>query len=125
MKIRKEDKLANQPQLKTFRKELRKNLTPAEATLWKALQGGQLEGRKFRRQHSFGNYILDFYCPEEKLAVELDGRHHFSDAGFESDSERTTFLESHGIKVLRFENREIFENLDGVLQAIRNAFENA
>ena len=125
MKIRKEDKLANQPQLKTFRKELRKNLTPAEATLWKALQGGQLEGRKFRRQHSFGNYILDFYCPEEKLAVELDGRHHFSEAGFEADLERTAFLESHGIKVLRFENKEVFENLDGVLQAIRNAFENA
>lgn len=122
MKIRKEDKFANQPHLKTLRKELRNNLTPAEAALWKVLQSGQLEGRKFRRQHSFGNYILDFYCPAEKLAVELDGRHHFSEAGFEADSERTAFLNSYGIKVLRFENKEMFEQLDGILEEIRLAF---
>ncbi|MFC5272353.1 endonuclease domain-containing protein [Adhaeribacter terreus] len=125
MKIRKEDKLANQPNLKTLRKELRSNLTPAEAALWKALQRGQLEGRKFRRQHSFGKFILDFYCPQEKLAVELDGRHHFSEAGFAADSERTAFLNSHGIRVLRFENDAVFEQLDGVLEEIRNAFGNA
>lgn len=122
MKLRKEDKLANQHYLKGHRKELRQNLTPAEAALWKALQGGQLDGRKFRRQHSFGNYILDFYCPAEKLAVELDGRHHFSDAGFEAESERTAFLNCHGIRVLRFENKVVFEQLDGVLEEIRLAF---
>src|SRR5688572_9659570 len=109
MKLRKEDRIANQPQLKALRKELRSNLTPAEAALWKALQRGQLEGRKFRRQHSFGKYILDFYCPAEKLAIKLDGRHHFSDSGFVGDSERTAFLNSHGITVLRFENKEVFE----------------
>ena len=105
-----------------MRKELRNNLTPAEAALWKALQRGQLEGRKFRRQHSFGKFILDFYCPSEKLVIELDGRHHFSDVGFEADSERSTFLHSHGIRVLRFENKDVFENLDGVLEEIRNHF---
>src|SRR5688572_23095747 len=115
MKIRKGDKLANLPHLETLRKELRSNLTPAEAALWKALQRGQLEDRKFRRQHSFGKYILDFYCPKESLAVELDGRHHFSDAGFVADSERTVFLESNGIRVLRFENKDVFEQLEGVL----------
>ena len=125
MKIPKEEKLANQVHLKQFRKELRNNLTPAEAALWKALQRGQLDGRKFRRQHSFGKYILDFYCPAEKLAVELDGRHHFSDAGFEVDSGRTAFLNSLGIRVLRFENKVVFEQLDGVLEEIRNAFRNA
>ncbi|MBK0402683.1 endonuclease domain-containing protein [Adhaeribacter sp. BT258] len=122
MPIRKDDKLANQLHLKVLRKEPRNNLTPAEAALWKALQRGQLDGRKFRRQHSFGNYILDFYCPAEKLAVELDGKHHFSDAGFEADLVRTEFLNGYGIRVLRFENKEVFENLDGVLQEIRNAF---
>ncbi|KAA9345693.1 endonuclease domain-containing protein [Adhaeribacter soli] len=125
MKPQKKEPLHNQAHLKVFRKELRSNLTPAEAVLWKALQGSQLEGRKFRRQHSFGKYILDFYCPAERLAVELDGRHHFSDAGFEADSERSAFLESHGIKVLRFENKEVFEQLDGVLEEIRLAFGNA
>src|SRR5688572_4154961 len=105
MEIEKNESLNNLPQLKALRKELRSNLTPAEAALWKALQRGQLEGRKFRRQHSFGNYILDFYCPSGKLAVELDGRYRFSDGGFKADSERSAFLESHGIKVLRFESR--------------------
>ena len=122
METEKNQALNNAPQLKALRKELRNNLTPAEAALWKALQRGQIKGRKFRRQHSFGKYILDFYCPAEKLAVELDGRHHFSDAGLAADEERTGFLNSHGIKVLRFENKEVFENLEGVLQEIRNAF---
>ena len=122
MKPQKNEPLHNQAYLKSFRKELRSNLTPAEAMLWKALQRGQLDGRKFRRQHSFGKYILDFYCPAEKLAVELDGRHHFSEAGFEADSERTAFLESFGIRVLRFENELVFTNLDGVLEEIRHAF---
>ena len=60
----------NLPTLRTFRKELRNNLTPAEARLWTLLKGSQLAGRKFRRQHSVANYILDFYCPSERLAVE-------------------------------------------------------
>ena len=122
METEKNQTLNNLPQLKALRKELRSNLTPAEAALWKALQRGQLDGRKFRRQHSFGKFILDFYCPAEKLAIELDGRHHFSDSGFEMDSDRSAFLKSHGIKVLRFENKEVFENLDGVLEEIRNHF---
>ena len=66
------------PELKTFRRELRHNLTPAEAALWKMIRGSRLDGRKFRRQHSVGLYILDFYCPAEKLAVELDGQVHSS-----------------------------------------------
>lgn len=123
METSKNGSLNNLPQLKQLRKELRSNLTPAEAALWKALQRSQLEGRKFRRQHSFGNYILDFYCAQEKLAVELDGKPHFSDAGFEADQERTEFLEIYGIRVLRFENKEVFENLEGVLQEIRIAFQ--
>src|SRR5215204_1884010 len=76
---------------------LRNNLTPAEARFWKAVQNKIFEGRKFRRQHSVGNYILDFYCPSEKLAIELDGKVHFGDAARQSDYERRLFLEYYGI----------------------------
>ena len=65
---------------KTKRKKLRNNLTPAEAALWNLLKNSQLEGRKFRRQHSVGFYILDFYCPSERMAIELDGAQTIADA---------------------------------------------
>ena len=115
-------KINNLPRLETRRKNLRNNLTPAEARFWKAIQNKNLEGRKFRRQHSAGNYILDFYCPSEKLAVELDGEVHFGDAAREYDYERRLFLEHFGIKVLRFENRLVFEDLEWVLGVIKNKF---
>lgn len=101
---------------------MRKNLTPAEAALWTMLKGKQLEGRKFRRQHSVGNYILDFYSPSEKLAIELDGADHFTAAGFEYDEERTTYLNSLGIRVIRFENNLVFEASEGVLEEIKSNF---
>lgn len=112
----------NKPSLKTFRKDLRNNGTPAEATLWLSLKNKQLDGRKFRRQFSVENYILDFYCPSEKLAVELDGADHYTEAGSEYDEERTRFLNSKGIKVIRFENKEVFENIGGVLDEIKRSF---
>lgn len=114
--------LHNLPHLKTFRKELRNNLTPAEATLWKLLQNSQFYNRKFRRQHSVGNYILDFYCPSERLAIELDGQGHFEISQSEYDYERDMFLKHYKIKVLRFENILVFKNLEGVLEAIKNEF---
>jgi very-short-patch-repair endonuclease len=103
-------RINNLPHLKPFKKNLRNNLTPAEATFWKAVQNKNLDGRKFRRQHSVGKYILDFYCPSEKLAVELDGAVHFNDAARQYDCERKLFLQSCGIRVLRFENRLVFED---------------
>ena len=101
---------------------LRNNLTPAEARFWKAVQNKIFEGRKFRRQHSVGNYILDFYCPSEKLAIELDGEVHFGDAARQSDYERRLFLEYYGIKVLRFENKLVFDELEWVLGVIKSNF---
>ena len=112
----------NRPELKEFRKKLRNNLTPAEAALWTSLKARQLEGRKFRRQFSVENYILDFYCPAEKLAVELDGEGHFTEEGRKYDAERTAVLNSYGIQVIRFENKEVFENLEAVLEEIRRNF---
>lgn len=114
--------LNNLNYLKTNRKRLRNNLTPAEASLWKLLQGSKLGGRKFRRQHSVGNYILDFYCPSEKIAVELDGAGHYTEEGIKKDELRTKFLNEVGIKVLRFENKLVFEKTEWVLEEICRGF---
>ncbi len=115
-------KINNLPYLKTFRKELRNNLTPAEAKLWTLLKGKQLEGRKFRRQHSVGNYILDFYCPKERIAIELDGQGHFEATQAEYDYERDLFLEAFGIRVLRFENKVVWDNPEGLLEEVKSYF---
>lgn len=114
--------LHNRGYLKEKRRDLRNDATPAEGELWKYLKSGQQQGRKFRRQHSIGNYILDFYCPSEKLAIELDGQVHFSAIASNMDCERNTALELLGIKVLRFENKEIFQNLEAVLNEISSSF---
>src|SRR5579872_4184975 len=86
--------------LKDRRKALRNNLTPAEATLWKMLKGSALN-RKFRRQHSIENYIVDFYCPEEKLIIELDGQVHNDPIQSFYDMERRERLEELGNRMLR------------------------
>jgi very-short-patch-repair endonuclease len=109
----------NSPSKKEFRKILRNSSTAAEAVLWKCLQRRQLVGRKFRRQISIDRYIVDFYCAEKKLVIELDGDGHFSPNGGEYDDERTKFLEKQGLTVIRFENDELKENLDGVLETIK------
>ena len=116
------DRPNTRPYLQTFRTSLRKGLTPAEAALWKSLQRSQLDGRKFRRQHSVGNYILDFYCPAERLAVELDGEVHRNDLAELRDHERKLFLNYYGIKVIRFENFLIFDELEYVLIRIKSFF---
>ena len=108
----------NQPAQKNFRGKLRKSLTPAEAKLWNHLKNEQL-GVKFRRQHSVANYFLDFYCPARKLAIELDGSPHDTEQGYIKDQKRTDFINSLGIKVTRFENKDVLKNLEGVLQEIR------
>jgi very-short-patch-repair endonuclease len=115
------NQLHNQPHLTETRRLLRNNVTPAEAALWRSLKGSQLGGWKFRRQHSVGNYVLDFYCPEAKLAVELDGAGHFSRPGRAADVERDAYLTALGIRVLRFENELIFKQLEGVLTTITDA----
>jgi very-short-patch-repair endonuclease len=111
----------NRKYLEPFRKNLRNNLTTAEATLWKHLKGKQV-GKKFRRQHSVGNYILDFYCATERIAIELDGAKHFTEEGMKYDEERTRYLNSLNIKVLRFENVRVFQELEKVLEEIKASF---
>src|SRR5690606_27676046 len=91
------------PHLKAYRAALRKSLTPAEAILWNALKNKQLNGKKFRRQHSIENYIVDFYCAEEKLIIELDGEIHFNTISAMKDDERDKRLFELGFRVLRVE----------------------
>ena len=104
----------NRKYLEHFRKDIRNNGTSAEAFMWKYLQKSQLNGRKFRRQHSIGNYIVDFYCPKEKLIVELDGQYHNRPDVQEKDRIRTEYLEGLGFTVVRFENKMVFEHLSSV-----------
>jgi very-short-patch-repair endonuclease len=118
-------RIHNLESLEEVRKNLRNSLTPAEAILWKNLQRSQLDGKRFRRQHSVGNYIVDFYCPECRLAVELDGEGHFNSMASQYDVQRTDFLNSLNIRLIRFESRMVFENLEGVLESIRRHLRDA
>ena len=116
------ERVHNIGKLRENRKKLRNSLTPAEAKLWSLLKNSQLEKRKFRRQHSVGPYVLDFYCPSERLSIELDGAAHFTDGGYKYDSARTEYLDALNICVIRFENKDVFENTEGVLEEIRRNF---
>lgn len=112
----------NKKILKPYRKWLRNNSTPAEINLWIFLKNKQLSGRKFRGQHSIDNFILDFYCPAEKLAIELDGGYHNTLKQSAKDKERDLILNSYRIKVLRFRNELVFRNIERVLETIRDEF---
>ena len=106
--------------MKDIRRELRKEPTEAEAFLWKILRGKNINGRKFRRQHSIENYIVDFCCAEEKLVIELDGKIHLNQK--EMDFERDKRLKELGYNVLRFENERVFRELEKVVCIIEANF---
>ena len=102
---------------------LRRGQTEAERRLWWLLRRKQLEGFRFRRQHPVDPYILDFYCWEQKLAIELDGSQHYDDEALAYDARRTAFLAGQGIRVLRFPNEAVFNYADDVVYAILWALE--
>ena len=115
--------LHNRKELKIKRKDLRNNATHSEELLWYELRNSQLKGRKFRRQHSVGNYILDFYCPEERLTIELDGGHNQEDdSQKEHDRKRTEYLNSMKITVIRFKNTDVIFSRDIVVKQILKKF---
>ena len=107
---------ANAPEQKELRKGLRSAMTPAEAYLWRGLRGSAAEGLKFRRQQGIGPFVLDFYCPQYKLCIELDGSAH--DYHYDYDKRRTQYLAGQGIRVLRFRNKEVFMSLERVVEEI-------
>ncbi|NDV65465.1 endonuclease domain-containing protein [Bacteroides sp. 224] len=111
--------LINKPDQKQFRQKLRRQATPAENMLWKLLKNKQVGGLKFRRQHGVGPFILDFYCPEIRLAIELDGEPHNKQEEYDDIRSEYLYREAK-ITVLRFENRMAFINpssiIDGILE---------
>ena len=112
-------KIYNRTSEKEKRRTLRKNMPRAEVMLWSKIKGRQLKEYKFRRQYSVGKFVIDFYCPELKLAIEIDGETHFvNDEAKKYDEERQAFIESFGICFVRFTNTEIYKNLKGVLQKL-------
>lgn len=101
-----------------FARKLRQDATDAEVLLWACLRDRRVNGRKFRRQHPLDPYVLDFYCAELHLAVELDGGQHNSAEGKQHDAARERFLKSRGIETLRFTNHEMLKYADSVMNVI-------
>lgn len=104
-------------------KELHRNMSTAEAELWKHLRAHRMGDVHFRNQHAIGNYIVDFCAPRQKLIIELDGSQHLDQQ--EYDDERTKYLEARGYRVLRFWNNDVMSNIDNVLKAIWNVLNEA
>jgi very-short-patch-repair endonuclease len=100
------------------RRSLRSNMPKAEALVWARLRDRQVEGYKFRRQYSVGAFVVDFYCPELKLAIEIDGPSHWMDGIPEYDAQRQLFLEGKGITVVRVTNERVYQDLDGAIGLI-------
>lgn len=110
----------NHPSQASLRKELRNEGTSAEASLWLSLKGRQIEGMRWRRQFGVGPYVLDFYCPQLRLCIELDGAQHYTIQGAENDLQREEWLHhTHGIRTIRFENKDIFIHHEAVIEHIR------
>ena len=99
-----------------IKRRLRSNMTGPETRLWLRLRARQLQGLKFRRQHGIGPYIVDFYCPEESLIIEVDGDSHADADQIVKDGQREKYLHSLGLRLLRYFNDDIVKNLDGVLE---------
>jgi len=114
-------KVALAPAYLAFVRQLRRDQTDAEKLLWYSLRDSQLFGLKFRRQYAVRPYVLDFYCYEYRLCIELDGGQHYDSAGVKHDEKRQAFLTSQGIHILRFSNHDVLQNLEGVLLQIAEA----
>ena len=111
--------LYNDPSAKLDRRRLRKNATDAERKLWSILRSRRMAGLKFFQQYSVGSYILDFYCPEQRLAIEVDGGQHADVYSQQHDAHRNRYLRELNIRVIRFWNNDVLQNIKGVGQKIR------
>jgi len=107
----------------TRAREMRKSMTEAEKILWSSLRGKQLNGYKFRRQHPISQYIADFYCHEKRLIIEVDGGIHMKTDIKENDENRTAELDRFGIRVIRFYNDDVVNDLGAILSAIKKTLE--
>ncbi len=105
--------------LKPVARQMRKEPTPAEAALWQALRGGRAEGVKFRRQHEIGRYVVIFFAAQPRLVIEVDGLVHGQQQ--DRDAARDDFLRTQGVRILRFGNEQILNQLRWVLEQIKQA----
>ena len=103
---------------------LRENATASEVYLWERLKSNQFQGLKFRRQHPIGIYIVDFYCHQNKLIIEVDGGYHSTPEQIEKDQKRTDFLNFQGLMVIRFTNEQVLAEIDDVLEKIKECCKN-
>jgi len=110
--------VASKPNIGVFARQLRRSQTDAETVLWRALRRSQL-GARFRRQHAIGRFIVDFYCAQARLAIEVDGGGHAERDREHYDLWRSERLEQLDIRLLRFWNTDVLQNVDGVLETIR------
>ena len=109
--------------IRAYAREMRNKMTDAEALLWKLLRDRRIAGAKFRRQHPVGRYILDFYCVEKQLGIELDGGQHGETVAY--DQRRDDWLRGQGIQVLRFWNNQMLAEAEAVMEVIyRTVVEN-
>ena len=99
-----------------LKRRLRANLTPAEKILWAKLRSKQFQAHTFRRQHGIGPFIVDFYCAEKRLVIEVDGDVHANSTNLKKDIERERYLRAIGLVIVRYTNDEVLNNLDGVLE---------
>ena len=120
-RVRERKAMAISPDIVDIARELRLKSTDAENLLWQALRNRRFCGFKFRRQHPVSRFILDFYCHEARLSIELDGGGHTDEGQKLYDDERTRILEGAGIRVLRFWNSDLLTDLESVLEAIHEA----
>jgi very-short-patch-repair endonuclease len=111
--------LFNKLSTKDNRKNLRKRRTEAETALWQQLRSRNLMKRKFFRQYGIGEYIADFYCPQSRLVIEIDGGQHNCSDSTEYDKLRENYMNSLSIKTIRFSNSDILQNMDSVLSRIK------
>lgn len=110
----------NKTEMKDRRRELRSNITPCEKLMWIFLRSRNTKGQKFRRQYSVDSYVIDFYCPSLKLAIEIDGEIHEKEDQKKYDAERQKHIEQFGIRFLRIKNEEVINDMDKVMKNVED-----
>ncbi len=108
----------NRPSTRPKRKNLRNSQTEAETVLWERLRDRRFMEYKFYRQYGIGEYIADFYCPQQRLVIEIDGSQHYTEDGRKYDESREKYMSSLSIKTVRFSNSDVLQNIEGVLSEI-------
>ena len=109
--------------LKILSRQLRRSSTDAEKLLWSKIRRKQIKNHQFFRQKPMGNYVVDFYCKDARLIIEVDGGQHYEEKNIKADRTRDSFLKNLGLRIIRFTNLEVLKNIDGVMIKIYNTLD--